>query len=136
MYVASNLRPDDFKEVKFSGDHSSTLRMIAEGAGDVGILNFKTYKKADDATKAKAPLLFEPPPYVDYCWVARNEIGNDMIGKIRAALLKLDIKNPEHAKVLEANSAEKFIEAKPEYWDGCREIVDKLIEKKIFDWKK
>ncbi|MCK6438701.1 MAG: phosphate/phosphite/phosphonate ABC transporter substrate-binding protein [Planctomycetes bacterium] len=132
----AGLSPADFNGAPaFSGNHTATLEMINKGAGDVGMINYEDFdNKATPEQKANTVKLFETPEYVDYCWVARNELGAGAIGKVREALLKLDSKNPEHQKVLSLHGAGKFIEAKPEYWAKCREVVELLVEERIFNW--
>lgn len=131
----AGLVPSDFKEAPaFSGNHTATLDMINKGAGDVGMLNYTDFDKATDDKKSNTVKLFETPEFVDYCWVARNQLGAGIIGKIRDAFLKLNPNNPEHVPVLKAHSAGKFVEAKPEYWANLRSVVDQLVKEKIFNW--
>jgi len=116
---------------QLQGGHSATLEAVASGAVDFGALNYKVWEGASDATKEKAPVVYETPPYVDYCMVAHNRIGQDLIGKIREAFVKLDASNPDHAPVLEAFGAETFVAAKPEDWDGIRSVLASAAVKKI-----
>lgn len=121
----------DGPKYQLQGGHSATLEAVASGSVDMGALNYTVWEKADDATRAKAPIVYETPPYVDYCMVAHNRIGNEIIGKIRQAFVQLDSTNPDHAKVLEAFSAKKFVAAKSSDWDGIRAVLAQDAVKKI-----
>ncbi len=108
------------------GGHSATLKVVASGAVDVGVLNYLTWEKADAETKANAPIFYTTPEYVDYCMVVHNRIGQEMIDKIREAFTKLSPDDPEHARVLHAFSAKKFVAANAKDWDGIRAILEKI----------
>lgn len=117
------------------GGHSATLGAVNSGQAQVGALNFKTFDKADADKKSNSTVVFETPPYVDYCMVAHDRLGAEMIGKIKAAFLKLDPANPEHKKVLEAFDAgsERFVAADPKEWDGIRGALKDARAKGILD---
>ena len=117
---------DDTKggaKFQLQGGHSATLRVVANGSTDIGALNYKTWLGTGAATKAKAPVIYETPPYVDYCMVAHNRLGADRIAAIRRAFTSLDPTVPEHAEVLEAFEAAKFVAAESEDWDGIRKVL-------------
>ncbi|MFN0059656.1 MAG: phosphate/phosphite/phosphonate ABC transporter substrate-binding protein [Planctomycetota bacterium] len=118
---------------QLQGGHSATLKAVSSGQVDVGVLNYTNWDKADDATKQAAPIIYTTPPYVDYCMVVHKRLGNELTDKLRTAFTKLDAANPEHAKVLEAFSAKKFVAADPAKWDGIREILRLLKERKVLD---
>ena len=42
---------------------------------------------------------------------------------LREALVSLDGSNPEHAEVLAAFAAKTFVPARPEAWDGIRDVL-------------
>lgn len=105
------------------GGHSATLEAVASGSVGLGALNYTVWDKADSAKKTSAPVVYETPPYVDYCMVAHNRLGDEIIGKIADAFASLENSNPEHAEVLAAFSAEKFVKANPADWDGIRDVL-------------
>lgn len=118
---------------QLQGGHSATLKAVASGAFDVGVLNYASWEKADDATKAAAPVIAVSPAFVDYCWVAHNRVGKETIGKLRAAFVKLDAKNPAHEPVLKVFSAAKFVDADPKLWDGMRAVMKAARERGIVE---
>jgi phosphonate transport system substrate-binding protein len=122
--------------VGYSGNHSNTLKQVADGTVHVGALNYTDWDKAPAETKAAAPVLYVTPAYVDYCWVANSSLGADKIGRIRAALVRLDQANPEHAAVLEAwGKAGKMLAADPRKWQGIRDVRAELLKTGILKKK-
>lgn len=118
----------DFKLVAYQevGSHAATLEAVASGAFDCGALNYAYYDRAPDATKAKAPILYTTPEYVDYAWVVHDRVGADLVEGIRAALLGLQRSNPREAQILDAWAAGAFVSADKEQWQPIRAVRDSL----------
>jgi phosphonate transport system substrate-binding protein len=105
------------------GGHDTTLQAVSTGQVDVGVLNYTTWERASDEIKKKAPIIYTTPDYVDYCLVAHNRLGPELIAAIRDAFTGLDQNQPEHSAILEAFSAEKFVAADAEDWNGIRQVL-------------
>ena len=118
---------------QLKGGHSATLRAVASGAVDLGAINYTVWDRADEATKSQAPVIYVTPEYVDYCMVAHQRMGEAELSKLRQAMLALDAANPEHAKVLEAFGAKRFVEAKSADWEGIRSVLGDLRAKGMLD---
>jgi len=126
---AAGKKPEEvFKTVAYSGSHDKTLAQVADGSFAVGALNYASYDKASAELKAKAPIIYKTPSYVDYSFVAHTDIGSDLIGKIRKALLALDPKTEPGTKILGAFKAGKFVEANISEWDGIREVMEAGVD--------
>ena len=108
---------------QLAGGHDGTLHEVASGQVDMGALNYTTWDRASDELKANAPVIYTTSEYVDYCLVAHNRLGEEMIQKIGKAFVKLDMEDPKHRAILEAFSAQKFVAADPEDWDGIRQVL-------------
>jgi len=125
----AGIDPDkDFKSAAgyAQGGHSGTLKSVVSGAVDCGALNFAYYDKAPAEEKAKAPILYTTPDYVDYAWVVHDRVGKERIAQLQEALLKLSKDDPEEALILDSWSAGSFLAAKDEYWAAIREVRDSL----------
>jgi phosphonate transport system substrate-binding protein len=127
-------KPEDvFKTVAYSGSHDKTIRDVAEGTAHIGALNYKNW---DDATgdnaksKEKCEVIYTTPAYVDYVWVARNGIGDELIKKIKDALLALDASKPDENKILAAWGAKdaKFVACEKKEWEGIRKVLDAGVD--------
>lgn len=106
-----------------TGGHDATLQAVATGQVDAGVLNYTSWERASDELKMNAPIIHVTPEYVDYCLVAHNRLGPELIARIREAFLALDGSQPEHAAILEAFSARKFVPVDAGDWDGIREVL-------------
>jgi phosphonate transport system substrate-binding protein len=108
----------DFKgEVGFSGSHDKTVKLVAAGAYEAGVLNAQVWKKYVEQNLpeyAKVKEICTSPPFHDYHWVLHPAVtaryGEDFAAKVESALLKLDeASSPEQKAVLELFGAKKFI---------------------------
>ncbi|MCB9894825.1 MAG: putative selenate ABC transporter substrate-binding protein [Planctomycetes bacterium] len=124
----SGSKPEDvFSNVAYSGSHDKTLAQVADGSFTVGALNYATYDKASDDLKAKAPIIYTTPNYVDYSWVAHKDLGADLIGKICTAFLEMD-KSDEGKAILGFFKAGAFVKADLKEWDGIRAVMDAGVD--------
>lgn len=107
-------------------NHAMTLDMVADGRVDVGVVNYTHYEQASAAQKRQAVKIYETPNYVDYCMVARDSLGGELILKLQAAFTKLDKDNPEHRPMLAAFKAERFVAAESSQWQMIRDVMKGL----------
>lgn len=126
---AAKRTPEEvFKTVAYSGSHDKTLAQVADGSFAVGAMNYASYDKSSDELKAKAPIIFKTPSYVDYCFIAHTDLGAELIGKIRKALLALDPASEPGTKILGGFKAGKFVEAHIREWDGIRAVMEAGVD--------
>lgn len=128
--VQAGVDPEkDFKSpasYRPQGGHAATLSSVGNGEVDLGALNYSYYDKAKPEEQEKAPIIYTTPDYVDYCFVAHNRLGQDLIGKIRKALLELDSSDADQAAILKDWGAGKFVAADKSEWDGIRAVIKSL----------
>jgi phosphonate transport system substrate-binding protein len=113
----AGIKLDDFKGKNgFSGSHDKTIKLVAAGAYDAGALNeqvWQQYVKNAAPELDQVRMIWTSPAFHDYHWVLHPNVasryGADFPAKVRAALLKLDITNPEHKPVLDLFGAKRFI---------------------------
>ena len=115
--------------VKHQDNHTMTLDMVADGRVDVGALNYTNYEQASDEKKLQAVKIYETPTYVDYCLVARDSLGDELIAKIQSAFTKLDPSVPSHKAMLDAFKAQKFVAADSAQWQMIRDVMKGLQDK-------
>ncbi len=108
------------------GGHAATLRAVASGAVDFGVLNFASWERAEAELQAQAPVVAVTPEYVDYCLVARGSMPVAQIDALRTAFVGLDPEVPEQAAVLEAFAAKKFVSVEANAWDSIRAVLAQL----------
>ncbi|THF64555.1 phosphate/phosphite/phosphonate ABC transporter substrate-binding protein [Pseudothauera nasutitermitis] len=117
-----------FRTVAYSGSHDVVMQMVADGTYNVGALNYASWDKAADDLKARAPIIYKTPPYTNYAVTARADLGPELLGKLRAALLAVDGSTPEGAAVLKYLKAGKFIEADISEWQGYVDLLESGID--------
>ncbi|MBV1860422.1 MAG: PhnD/SsuA/transferrin family substrate-binding protein [Nannocystaceae bacterium] len=108
------------------GGHAATLRAVASGAVDFGVLNFASWERAEAELQAKAPVVAVTPEYVDYCLVARGTMPQAQVHALRAAFVGLDAEVPEQAAVLDAFAAKRFVEVDASAWSSIRAVLTRL----------
>jgi len=121
-----------FKKVGFSGNHSKTIALVQSGAYQVGAVNFKVWQnqmKAGKIDPAKVSVIWKTPPYPDYQWTIRGDVGKrwkaGFIQRVRDVLLAM--KDPD---LLNSFPRKSFVPASNiDYrpiWDVAKQI--KLID--------
>lgn len=123
----------DLAAITFSGAHDATVKLVEAGQVDAGALNEKVWQKLVDAKKvdpAKVVVFWTTPDYVDYNWTVRGDLDPAVVAKLKAAFLALDPANPEHKKILDLQTASRFIETRVENYAGIETAARsaKLIE--------
>ncbi len=108
------------------GGHAATLRAVASGAVDFGVLNFAVWEATSPELRRDAVVVYVTPHYVDYCLVAHRGLKPTTVARLRSALLDLDPSDPAQAEVLAAFSAERFVQVDPAAWDGIRSVLASL----------
>lgn len=61
-------------------------------------------------------------------FAARQEISNDIVARVNQALLRLDPKKPEHAKILYSAETGGFENSKNENYDGIRMLIGAQVK--------
>ncbi len=116
----------DLKAYSYSGAHDATAKAVEAGTVDAGAVNESVWSKLVAEKKidvAKVHEFWTTPEYFDYNWTVRNNLDPAMIAKIKQAFLRLDPANPEHKAILDLQRASRFIETKPENYQGIEEAA-------------
>src|SRR5262249_17808258 len=117
----------------FSGDHDTTLNLVAKGTYQAGVMNEQVWKRhVSEKTRASAAVrvIHTTSAYPDYhcllhlAWAKRFG-GPGFVEKLQAAFLKLD-RSPAHAQVLRQFGAKKFIPTKAENYKKTEQIASDL----------
>ena len=115
-----------FSRVAFSGAHDATVAWVQAGKVDAGVLNASVWDKLVAAGKvdtAKVHVFATTPTYYDYNWTVRGNLDADLQAKIKSAFLALDPAKPEHKAILDLQAASRFIETRPENYQGIEEAA-------------
>jgi phosphonate transport system substrate-binding protein len=120
--LESGVDPDkDFKRVAYSGAHDATIASVVSGRVDAAALDITVWRKFVAENKvdtSKVDVFFTTPPYFNYNWSVHADMPAAQREKITAALLNLNMNNPEGKEILTLNRATKYIPTKPENYKG------------------
>ena len=121
------IKPEDFfSRVAYSGAHDATAAWVQAGKADAGVLNASVWQKLVDGGKVdtdKVKVFATTPTYYDYNWTVRGNLDADLQAKIKSAFLALDPAKPEQKAILDLQAASRFIETKPENYEGIEEAA-------------
>ena len=120
--LEAGIDPDkDFKRVAYSGAHDATIAAVVSGRVDAAALDITVWRKFVSENKVdttKVDVFYTTPPYFNYNWSVHADMPAPLREKITAALLNLNINNPEGKEILTLNRATKYIPTKPENYKG------------------
>ena len=120
--LEAGIDPDkDFKRVAYSGAHDATIAAVVNGRVDAAALDITVWRKFVSENKVdttKVDVFFTTPPYFNYNWSVHADMPAPLREKITAALLNLNMNNPEGKEILTLNRATKYIPTKPENYKG------------------
>ncbi|MFI8479591.1 putative selenate ABC transporter substrate-binding protein [Pseudomonas sp. NPDC078700] len=125
--LKDGIKPEEFfSRVAYSGAHDATAAWVQAGKADGGVLNASVWDKLVasgkvDTTKVK--VIATTPTYFDYNWTVRGTMDPALQAKIKAAFLALDPAVPEQKAILDLQAASRFIETKPENYEGIEEAA-------------
>ena len=111
----------DFKRVAYSGAHDATIAAVVNGRVDAAALDITVWRKFVSENKVdttKVDVFYITPPYFNYNWSVHADMPAPLREKITAALLNLNMNNPEGKEILTLNRATKYIPTKPENYKG------------------
>jgi phosphonate transport system substrate-binding protein len=127
--VQSGKKPEEiFRTVAYSGSHDVVMQKVADGSFTIGAMNYASWDKASDELKAQAPIIYKTPPFTNYCLTARADLGAELLGEIRAALLGVTVETEEGRKILGYLKAGKFIEADLSEWADYRVLLESGVD--------
>jgi len=125
--LKDNIKPEEFfSRVAYSGAHDATAAWVQSGKVDAGVLNASVWDKLVAAGKVdtdKVRVFATTPTYYDYNWTVRGTLDPALTAKIKKAFLALDPAKPEHKAILDLQAASRYVETKPENYQGIEEAA-------------
>jgi phosphonate transport system substrate-binding protein len=116
----------DFANVAYSKGHDKTVEAVAAGAAEAGALNFKVWDKLNAEKKvdpAKVAVFHTTPEYVDYCWCMRKDLPAGLRAAVKRFFLSLDPSKPEDKKLMDLQTASKYVECDDAKWSGIEDAA-------------
>ncbi|MGA3038507.1 MAG: phosphate/phosphite/phosphonate ABC transporter substrate-binding protein [Vulcanimicrobiaceae bacterium] len=123
----AGIDPDKDLTVRYTGNHPATAKAVEAGVVDAGALDESVYKSLIDGgqiDKTKVRVFFTTPPFVDYVWVARQNIAKVDQDALSNAFLSL--KEPGDDKILSILRGTSFVRADDAEYATLRSVATKL----------
>lgn len=82
----------DLKKVIYTGAHDKTALAVFKGDVDAGAMNARKYPdmiKKGQISEDVVQVIFRSEPFADYPWAVRDQVGQDLIAKLRRAFVEL-----------------------------------------------
>jgi phosphonate transport system substrate-binding protein len=119
-------RDKDLK-YRYTGSHPATAKAVEVGAVDAGALDESVYQAMLKDAKldgAKVRVFFTTPPFVDYVWVAREQVDAATRDKFGGAFLALQPGRDD--RIVGILRAGKFVKATDDEYDTLRRVAADL----------
>jgi phosphonate transport system substrate-binding protein len=129
VVVGAGMPLEKLGEYKFIGHYDNIAKGVASGDFDAGIVKDTT---AFDWQNKGLRILYGSPPLPPYNIVASSKVDAKLLKRIEQAFLALNIKNPEHKKVIQAldDEYDGFAPARDSDYDVVRRLIAPFEEKK------
>jgi phosphonate transport system substrate-binding protein len=115
------------RSFRYTGSHAATVQTVAAGAADAGAADETVYKSLVAEGKvdgSKLRVFYTTPPFVDYVWVARKDVGADIQKKFADAFLALTAGHDD--AVLTVLRGQRFVRANEAEYSAIEEIARRL----------
>lgn len=119
--------PDTVLKYRYTGSHPATAKAVESGAADAGALDETVYDSMIAEGKldpAKVHVFYTSKPFVDYVWVARNDV--DRATQEKFAVAFLDLKEGQDDEVLKILRGKNFVRASNEEYTVLRLVAQDL----------
>jgi|SRR5579872_123268 len=127
-YMERNgLDPEKDIKYRFTGNHPATAKAVEAGIVDAGAMDESVFHSMIDGgqlDKSKVRIFYATPPFVDYVWVARKDLGAQDREAFVTAFLAL--KEPRDKTVLDILRGKEFVRATDEEYETLRGVARKL----------
>lgn len=119
--------PDTALKYRYTGSHPATAKAVESGAADAGALDETVYDSMIAEGKLnpdKVHVFYTSRPFVDYVWVARNDV--DLATQEKFAQAFIDLKEGRDDEVLKILRGKNFIRANNEEYTVLRLVAQDL----------
>jgi phosphonate transport system substrate-binding protein len=123
----AGLNADQDMQVRYTGSHAATVKAVEGGAADAGALDETVYHSMVSEGKvdgSKVRIFLTSPPFVDYVWVARADIGAPQREAFAKAFLSL--KEGKDDAILNILRGKDFVRADDAEYANIRKIARDL----------
>jgi phosphonate transport system substrate-binding protein len=115
--------PQVIAKAIYTGGHDATLLAVANGKIDAGALDEAVFQRLTTTGKvdpARVRVFWTTPPFLDYVWVSRKGLPDDVAQKFAQAFLALQPTDPQQKQILDSLSATRYVKAEDASYDELR----------------
>ena len=119
--------PDTALKYRYTGSHPATAKAVESGAADAGALDETVYDSMIAEGKldpGKVHVFYTSKPFVDYVWVARNDVDRATQEKFAQSFINL--KEGQDDEVLKILRGKNFVRASNEEYTVLRLVAQDL----------
>ena len=123
----AGINADDDMQVRYTGSHAATAKAVEGGASDAGALDETVYHSMVSEGKvdgSKVRVFLTSPPFVDYVWVARKDVGAPQREGFAKAFLSL--REGKDDAILNILRGKDFVRADDAEYANIRKIARDL----------
>jgi phosphonate transport system substrate-binding protein len=123
----AGINADDDMQIRYTGSHAATVKAVEGGAADAGALDETVYHSMISEGKvdgSKVRIFVTSPPFVDYIWVARANVGAAEREGFAKAFLSL--KEGKDDAILNILRGKDFVRADDAEYSNIRKIARDL----------
>ncbi len=123
----AGVNPDADMQVRYTGSHAATAKAVEAGAADAGALDETVYHSMVSEGKVdgnKVRVFLTSPPFVDYVWVARANVGAAERDGFSKAFIEL--KEGKDDAILNILRGKDFVHADDAEYANIRKIARDL----------
>jgi phosphonate transport system substrate-binding protein len=105
----------DLAKYFYSGAHEATVNHVQNGRAAAGVLNSAAWKRMVEAGQVdtkRVNAFYETGRFNDYLWAVRGDLDGDLASRLREALLALDPRRQEDARILALQRASRYVEVR------------------------
>jgi phosphonate transport system substrate-binding protein len=123
----AGINPDSDMQSRYTGSHAATAKAVEAGAADAGALDETVYRSMISEGKvdgSKVRVFLTSPPFVDYVWVARANLGAAECDSFTKAFVGL--KEGKDDAILNILRGKDFVRADDAEYANIRKIARDL----------
>jgi len=131
MLVEAGIDPDEEPTIDFAqgaGKQEEAFLAVCSGEYDACFVRegTRTEVMRDQVDISKIRVLASTPFYPGWVYAGRKGLDPSVLDKIRSAMLKLDLSDPEHKAILEKANFVKVVPSEDKDFDSIRELASRL----------
>jgi len=131
MLVEAGIDPDEELTIDFAqgaGKQEEAFLAVCSGEYDACFVRegTRTEVMRDQVDISKIRVLASTPFYPGWVYAGRKGLDPSVLDKIRSAMLKLDLSDPEHKAILEKANFVKVVPSEDKDFDSIRELASRL----------